>query len=268
MDNIVNWGLVASAWAPITVDANGNDTYGVPRKFKGARSVSWTPSGDLVNVYADGTTIYTGKNNDGYTGTMEFTVLEEEFAKYALGELVDANGLQYEPQEAQVNRFALLWEWEGDVNRARHCMFNVTANRPDLSVTTKGDGGSKSAQYQTINLTAIPRQNDENVKIRTRSDTDATVYANWFNSVPVIAAENDQMVTITVTDGTDPVAGANVMLGDGSMAATNAEGKAVFTKAAGTYDVFVSASGFDAGTDCVTVASAAVSKTIALTESN
>ena len=268
MDNIVNWGLVASAWAPITVDANGNDVYGTVRKFKGARSIQWTPSGDLVNVYADGTTIFTGKNNDGYTGTMEFTVLEEEFAKYALGELVDANGLQYEPQEAQVNRFALLWEWEGDVNRARHCMFNVTANRPDLSVSTKGDGGSKSAQYQTLNLVAIPRANDENVRTRTRSTTDATVYANWFNSVPVIAASGDKMVTITITDGTDPVAGANVMLGDGSMAATNSEGKAVFTKAAGTYDVFVSASGCTAGTDSVTVSSAAVTKTIALTASN
>lgn len=265
MDNIVNWGLVASAWAPITVDADGNDVYGPPRKFKGARSVNWTPAGDLVNVYADGTTIYTGKNNDGYTGTMEFTVLEEEFAKYALGELVDANGLQYEPQEAQVNRFALLWEWEGDVNRARHCMFNVTANRPDLSAQTKGDGGSKSAQYQTINLVAIPRQNDENVKTRTRSNTDPDVYANWFNSVPVIAAEGDQKVTITVTDGTNPVSGANVMLGDGSMAVTNDQGVASFTKAAGDYDIFVSKSGFTAAADTVTVASAAVTKTITLT---
>lgn len=265
MDNIVNWGLVASAWAPITLDADGNDVYGPPRKFKGARSVTWTPSGDLVNVYADGTTIYTGKNNDGYTGTMEFTVLEEEFARYALGELVDANGLQYEPQEAQVNRFALLWEWEGDVNRARHCMFNVTANRPDLSAQTKGDGGSKSAQYQTINLVAIPRQNDENVKTRTRSNTDPDVYANWFNSVPVIAAEGDQKVTITVTDGTDPVSGANVMMGDGAMAVTNDQGIAIFTKAAGDYDLFVSASGFTAVADTVTVASAAVTKSITLT---
>ena len=265
MDNIVNWGLVASAWAPITVDANGNDVYGVPRKFHGARSVQWTADGDLVNVYADGTTVYTGKNNDGYSGTMEFTVLEEEFAAYALGELVDSKGLQYEPQEAQVNRFALLWEWEGDINKARHCMFNCTANRPDLSATTKGDGGSKTAQYQTINLKAIPRQNDMNVKVRTRTNTDADVYANWFNSVPEISADGVQMITVTVTDGTDPVAGANVMLGDGSMAATNAEGKAIFNKAAGTYDLFVSCDGYGAESDTVTVASTAVTKTITLT---
>lgn len=264
-DNIINWGLVASAWAPITVDENGNDVYGLPRKFKGARSVSWTPDGDLVNVYADGTTIYTGKNNDGYSGTMEFTVLEEEFARYALGELVDANGLQYEPQEAKVNRFALLWEWEGDENRTRHCMFNVTANRPDLTAQTKGDGGSKSPQYQTINLKAIPRQNDENVKTRTRSNTDPTVYANWFNAVPQIAEEGMQKITITVTSSSDPVAGAAVMLGDGTMGYTDSTGVIVLMKGAGTYDVFVSKDGYTAAADSVTVASAAVSKAITLT---
>ena len=265
MDNIVNWGLVASAWAPITVDENGNDVYGVPRKFKGARSITWTADGDMVNVYADGTTIYTGKNNDGYSGTAEFTVLEEEFARYALGELVDDHGLQYEPQEAQVNRFALLWEWEGDVNRARHCMFNVTANRPDLSATTKGDGGSKSAQYQTINLKAIPRANDKNVKTRTRSNTDQAIYDNWFNSVPVISTDSTKAITVTVTAGGNPVSGAVVMLGDGSMAYTNASGVAVLYKEAGTYDLFVSKSGYSAAADSVTVSAEAVSKAVTLT---
>ena len=104
-----------------------------------------------------------------------------------------------------------------------------------------------------------------NVKVRTRTNTDADVYANWFNSVPEISADGVQMITVTVTDGTDPVAGANVMLGDGSMAATNAEGKAIFSKAAGTYDLFVSCDGYGAESDTVTVASTAVTKTITLT---
>ena len=169
------------------MDQSGNDTYGTPVKFKGARVINWTPSGDQINVYADGTIIFTGKNNDGYTGTMEFTNVDEDFAAYAFGEEVSENKkLQYEPQEAEVNRFALLWEWQGDQNRTRHVMYNVTANRPDLSVTTKGDGGSKTAQYQTINLVAIPRPNDEVVKSRTRTDTDQTVYDNWFTTVPEI----------------------------------------------------------------------------------
>lgn len=264
-DNIVNWGLVASGWAPITVDANGDDVYGPVRKFKGARSVNFTANGDFVNVYADGTTVYTGKNNDGYDGSMEFTNPDEDFLAYALGEQTDANGLQYEPLEPVVNRFALLWEWEGDKRKTRHCMYNCTARRPDLSVTTKGDGGSKSAQYQTINLKAIARPNDDVVKIRTKSTTDATVYDNWFNSVPTIAADGTQKITVTVKTGSTPIAGALVILGDGTMGVTDSAGVIVFYKAAGTYDVFVSKSGYAAGKDSITVAAAAVTKAISLT---
>ena len=265
MDNIVNWGLVASAWAPITEDENGNDVYGTVHKFRGARSISWTANGDFVNVYADGTTVYTGKNNDGYDGSMEFTNPDEDFLAYALGEETDSNGLQYEPLEPTVNRFALLWEWEGDLRKTRHCMYNCTARRPDLSVTTKGDGGSKNPQYQTINLKAIARVNDDVVKIRTKSTTDATVYANWFNSVPTIASAGTQKVTVTVKVSTTPIAGALVILGDGTMGVTDAAGQIIFYKPNGTYDVFVSKSGYTAEADSITVNNAAVSKDIAMT---
>lgn len=264
MDNIVNWGLVASGWAPIT-EVNGEDTYGTVRKFKGARSVSFTANGDFVNVYADGTTVYTGKNNDGYDGSMEFTNPDEDFLAYALGEVTDSNGLQYEPLEPTVNRFALLWEWEGDLRKTRHCMFNCTARRPDLSVTTKGDGGSKSPQYQTINIKAIARVNDDVVKIRTKSTTDATVYNNWFNSVPTIAASGTQKVTVSVKVSTTPIVGALVVLGDGTMGVTDAAGEIVFYKAAGDYDVFVSKTGYEGVADSITVASAAVTKAITMT---
>lgn len=60
-ENIINWGLVASYWAPITEDADGNDVYGLPRKFRGNRAINFTQSGEMVKVYADGTVIYTGK---------------------------------------------------------------------------------------------------------------------------------------------------------------------------------------------------------------
>lgn len=264
-ENIINWGLVASYWAPITEDADGNDVYGLPRKFRGNRAINFTQSGEMVKVYADGTVIYTGKTNNGYEGTIESTNFDEDFLAYALGEVIDANRLQVEPQEAQVNRFALLWEWEGDKNKARHCMFNVTANRPDLAATTKGDGGTKAAQYQTLNLIAIPRASDNVVKTRTRSDTPAEIYENWFNAVPAVAAETDRKITVTVTDGSDPISGAAVFLSDGTMSRTNAAGVAIFTKAAGTYDLFASYAEHTPAADTVTVSTTDVTKTLTLT---
>lgn len=263
MPNKVNWGLAASAWGKITVDANGNDVYGPPIMFLGDRQVNFTPAGDLVKVFADGTVIYVGKENSGYTGSLELTNMDDEFAKWALSEEVDSKNVQYEIKEPVVNRIYLLWEWVQDTKNTRHIMYNITVSRPDQNATTAGDGDSKTAQYQTVNLTAIPRA-DGIVKAKTRVDVDATTYNNWFNAAYVPSGSSAYTVTVAVADSTDPIEGALVVLSNGAIANTDAEGKAYFNLANGAYDVMVSASGYTAQASTVTVNSAAVTKSITL----
>lgn len=265
MENIVNWGLKLSGYSEISVDANGNDIYGPVKKLKGARSVNFTPNGDFVRVYADGTVVFIGKNNDGYAGTMEFTTLPEDFQKYALGEVEDANGLRYEIVEPTVNRFALLWEWVGDKSHIRHCMFNCVASRPDLSVITKGDGGTKNPQYTVINIQSRARDNDDAVKASTGAGTAAAVYNNWFSTVPSIAAVNAKMVTITVkSSGNAAIPGALVQLSNGAQGVTDSTGTIIFYLAAGSYSAAVSAAGYTAKLESIAVSSAAVTKAVTL----
>lgn len=263
MQNKVNWGLAASAWGKITVDANGNDVYGAPIMFLGDRQVNFTPAGDLVKVFADGTVIYVGKENSGYTGSLELTNMDDEFAKWALSEEVDSKNVQYEIKEPIVNRIYLLWEWVQDTKNTRHIMYNVTVSRPDQNATTAGDNDSKTAQYQTVNLTAIPRA-DGIVKAKTRVDVDATTYNNWFNAAYVPSGSSAYTLTVAVADSSDAIEGALVVLSNGAIANTDAEGKAYFNLANGDYDVMVSASGYTVQTSTVTVNSAAVTKSITL----
>lgn len=263
MPNKVNWGLALSAWGKITVDANGNDVYGTPIMFLGDRQVNFSPAGDLVKVFADGTVIYVGKENSGYTGSLELTNMDDEFAKWALSEEVDSKNVQYEIKEPVVNRIYLLWEWVQDTKNTRHIMYNVTVSRPDQNATTAGDGDSKTAQYQTVNLTAIPRA-DGIVKAKTRVDVDSTTYNNWFNAAYVPSGSSAYTVTVAVADSSNPAEGALVVLSNGAIANTDAEGKAYFNLANGDYDVMVSASGYTAQASTVTVNSAAVTKSITL----
>lgn len=265
MPNRVNWGLAASAWGKITTDAQGHDVYGTPTMFLGNRQVNWDPAGDMVKVFADGTVIYTGRQNSGYTGSLELTNLDDDFAAWVLSESVDSKNVQFEEQEPTVNRFYLLWEWVQDAKNTRHVMYNITASRPSMSATTAGDGDSKTAQYRTLNLTAIPRE-DGIVKASTRVDVDSTVYENWFASAYVPTGSAQQTVTFTVT-GTDsaPLEGAMIVLSNGTTAVTNASGQAVIYLAAGTYDLMASADGYTTDTDSVTVSAAAVTKAISLT---
>lgn len=264
MANRVNWGLAASAWGTITTDAQGHDVYGAPVKFLGNRQVNWDPAGDMIKVFADGTVIYTGRQNSGYTGSLELTNMDDDFAKYVLSESVDEKNVQFEEKEPVINRFYLLWEWIQDQKNTRHVMYNVTAARPSMSATTAGDGDSKTAQYRTLNLTAIPRE-DGIVKASTRVDVDTDVYDAWFDSVYVPGVTAAQTVTFTVLSGGNPVEGAMVILSNGSSAVTGSDGKAIMFLGAGTYNLMASADGYTTATDSVTVASSAVNKSITLT---
>ena len=77
-----------------------------------------------------------------------------------------------------------------------------------------------------------------------------------------------QTVTFTVKDGAgndaNAIANARVNV-SGAMLKTNVSGQAVFNLRSGSYDVKVTANGFKALTDSVTVASSAVTKNIVLT---
>ena len=264
MPNRVNWGLALSAWGKITVDANGNDVYGAPEMFLGNRQVNWDPAGELVKVFADGTVIFTGRQNSGYTGSLELTNLDDDFAQWILSESVDSKNVQVEEKEPTVNRFYLLWEWVQDSKNTRHIMYNITASRPSMSATTMGDGDTKTAQYRTLNLTAIPRA-DGIVKASTRVDVDSTVYNNWFNSAYSPTGSAEKSVTFTVTGGGSPVANAMIVLGNGMTAVTDANGQAVVYVTSGSYGVLVTAAGFNVKNDSITVSSAAITKSITLT---
>lgn len=263
MPNKVNWGLAASAWGTITVDANGNDVYGTPVKFLGNRQVNWDPAGDLIKVYADGTVIYTGRQNSGYTGSMELTNMDDNFAQYVLSESVDSKNVQYEEKEPTVNRFYLIWEWVQDTKDTRHIMYNITASRPSMSATTAGDNDTKTAQYRTLNMTAIPR-NDGIVKASTRVDVDSTTYNNWFNAAYVPTGSSVYALTVAVADSNGAIEGAQVVLNNGMIAYTGADGNAIFNVPNATYDIFVSATGYTAQAVSQAVSSAAVTKSVTL----
>ena len=267
MDNKVNWGLALSSWGKITVNSSGNDVYGAPIPFKTNRQISWTQAGDVVKVFANGTVIYVGRQNSGYTGSIELTSMDDEFAKWALGESTDSNNVQYEIKEPTVNRFYLMWEWIQDEKNTRHIMYNITATRPDLNSITKGDGDSLTAQYTTVNLTAIPRA-DGIVKAKTRVDVNASAYNGWFSAAYVPSGSGAQSVTVTVTASSQPVSGATVVLTNPSssqIGSTGTNGQAVFSAAAGTYDIMVSDGSHTAKTTTATVSNAAVTKSISMT---
>lgn len=85
----------------------------------------------------------------------------------------------------ETEKFALLFEFDGDVRGIRHVLYNCSASRPSIESETKED--TIEPGTETLSLTADPRE-DGLVKSRTGDTTDDGTYASWYETVYVPTA--------------------------------------------------------------------------------
>lgn len=184
--NKVKFNICNVHYALITVDDDGDVTFGTPVAMPGAVSLSLEPNGEPSNFYADGYAYYTISNNMGYEGDLELAMVPESFRTDVLKESLDDNSVLVESANVETANFALLFEFDGDVKKIRHVLYNCSAARPNIESTTNEE--EIEVQTETLAITAAPLANGY-VKARTGDSTTDTVYTGWYSSVymPTVA---------------------------------------------------------------------------------
>ncbi len=187
-NNKVKFNLKNSHYAVLTVDEDGNPSYGTPVALPGSVSISLDANGEPENFYADGVAYYVINNNMGYDGDLELALIPESFRTDILKEELDANGVLIENSDVELASFALLFEFDGDQKHIRHVLYNCSASRPGIEGKTNED--TKEVQTETLTIKATPLA-DGMVKAKTGDTTDSTVYDAWYDAVylPTAAAE-------------------------------------------------------------------------------
>ena len=188
--NKIKYNLKNVHVAKLTIKTDGTFEYATPRHIPGAVSLTLDAEGDNTPFYADGIVYFRTISNNGYTGSLEMALIPDWFREEFLQEIKDANGVLVENADLtdQVY-FALLFEFDGDIRKIRHCMYQCSASRPSVSSQTKE--ASITPVTETLNLTADARS-DGLVKSKTGEDTNSATYNNWYNSVYVPTnAESD-----------------------------------------------------------------------------
>lgn len=161
-------------------------TYGTPRAIPGAVSISLDAEGESSPFYADGIVYFRSNTNNGYSGDLEMALVPEWFRTEILQEELDSKGVLIEKSDNRESvKFALLFEFDGDVNCIRHALYNCTSSRPSIESETKED--TIEPGTEKLSITADPRA-DGLVKARTGDTTDAATYANWYQTVYVPTA--------------------------------------------------------------------------------
>lgn len=208
--NKVKFNICNVHYALLSTDTDGAVTFGTPVPMPGAVSLALDPNGEPSNFYADGYAYYTISNNMGYEGDLELAMVPESFRTDVLKEALDTNKVLLENANVETENFALLFEFDGDVKKIRHVLYNCSAARPNIESATNED--EIEVQTETLTVNARPMANGY-VKARTGDDTTDTVYTNWYKNVYVPGATTEETVA--------PV----------SVAATKATSTATTTKA-------------------------------------
>ena len=161
-------------------------SYADPKAIPGAVSISLDAEGESSPFYADGIVYFRSSTNNGYSGDLQIALIPEWFRTEILQEELDAKGVLVESSNVTESvKFALLFEFDGDVNAIRHVLYNCSASRPSIESETKED--TIEPGTETLSITADPRA-DGLVKARTGDTTDKTAYDNWYKTVYVPTA--------------------------------------------------------------------------------
>lgn len=180
MGNKVKFNICNVHYAPITIGTDGTVTFATPVAMPGAVSLSLDPNGEPESFYADGIEYYTINNNMGYDGDLELAMIPESFRTDILKETADSNKVLVEDANSETGAFALLFEFDGDVKKIRHVLYNCSASRPKIESKTNEE--SREVQTETLSVKARPLASGY-VKAKTGDNTIDAVYTAWYDVV-------------------------------------------------------------------------------------
>lgn len=192
--NKVKYGLKNVHYALVTetvaTDGSGaiTSSYGTLKALAGAVSLSLSSSASKSVFRADNEDYFVSYGQGGYEGDLEVARVNEDFLKDVLNLVEDNDKILVESESSfkTTNYFALVFEFDGDAQATKHCLYKCSASRPNIASQTTGEGGQIDPQTESVTITAVPRADaDHYIHIQTQDSTTTAAIAAWYTAVPV-----------------------------------------------------------------------------------
>lgn len=179
--NKVEFGLKNVLVAVGTEGEGGVITYAAPVAIPGAVTLKVDEKSDMYQFFADDRVYYSEAQSEGAEGTLEMALFPDTFKTDVLGFIRDADGGLAEKLNPTTKPFALIFECDGDANKARHVYFNCKAGK--ISDEYKTAEGKKNVKTQVLPITVM---GDANGYIKVRYNQDEAGYDKVLTAVPTI----------------------------------------------------------------------------------
>lgn len=180
MENKIRYGISRLAIAPVTI-ADGVYSYGPIINWPGSIGLTLSPKGSIEPFEADNRDYVMIDKSEGYDGEIETGYIPANIATAILAMQEDSKKVAAEYSGQIYKQFALLAQFQGDAHHRRIALYDcVVTARPEIAAKT---AKTRTPDTTKIKFAARPRESDNLVQMYTKSDTDATVYTNWFSAV-------------------------------------------------------------------------------------
>lgn len=187
-ENKMHYDLKNVHYVPGRIQSDGTIVYSKPVRIPGAMSMDISAEGETTKIRADGIDYIVNTSNNGYSGSITFVKVPDNFRRDCLAEKIDTvNGIQYEDANAEPNPFALIFEFLGDVKSTRHILYNNIATR--IPFVAENKDNQKEPDTEEMEITSSPAvfniegEQRSIVKASTNADTPQEVYAKWYSKV-------------------------------------------------------------------------------------
>ncbi|AXF95228.1 major tail protein [Spiroplasma phoeniceum] len=187
-NNIIEFGLENVHYAKLKYNQTTNKTeYAIPQKILGAVNLSLNVSENTNTFYADNKPYYISNSFQGYSGSLTIAKPSDDFEQEILGIEKDKNGNYIEKSTSLKSEIALGFEIKGDLEEKRIWLLRVNLKRPNQTHNTQTE--NVNPDTYTFELNALPRIEDNVIKIKTTKKANENNYNNYFSQVPKLEKE-------------------------------------------------------------------------------
>lgn len=183
-------GLDALYYAKITEDANGNETYGIPKKLAKAMTAELSVELAEATLFADDCLCEMVKEFKNGTITLGIDDIGSEVAGDLIGAVIDNNNVIVSSEEDVTSPVAIGFRAKKSNGKYRYFwLYRVKFGIPSTSLQTKGDSitfSTPSIEGTVMRRNKLDGQNKHPWKTEvTEGDTGvpSSVISGWFSEV-------------------------------------------------------------------------------------